>query len=432
MVVIAAKNPTLAELSTKINDLVGQLETINKDHEGKKLPEAVETEWKRIALAIDEANGEYASLSSRDEALAKYGSIREAHADRKSVNIQHGGDSDREPGRGEIPEAFRKAFLPGDAFIKSQEYKDLIEQYRIKSGGDVPKNVKMEMTPAVADLSYKALLTSDAASGGSLFRPMRLPTIQEILRPALRIVDLLPAIPVQTNSIEYVRQNLRTNNAAVVPEATSTTDDAALKPESALGFEVVTDTLQNIAHMIPATRQVLADAPQLRAIIDNFLRQGLLEALEANVIAAILAASGILTQAKGADTTLDALYKAATKVRVSGFVMPQSYLLHPNDWQDIRLAKDANGQYLMGPPTMLGGVTVWGLPVVESQYATEGTGVVADWSTFGAIYEREQIQTYVTDSHSDWFRRNLIAILMEMRAKLAVYRAASGCKITGI
>lgn len=432
--VLEIKQRTLTEISAQIDEKIGAIEQIQKDFTGRRLDENADKKWKELAASVDDLTAEYKDLSTRDAALLNLSAIREKHAGKSALNIQHDavGVADRTPGAGEIPAAFRKAFSPGTALIESPQFKALIDGYGIKNAGDVPANVKMEMSPAHAGMSYKDLLTSAGASGGSLYRPQRLDGIQEILRPALRIVDLIPAIPVSTNAIEYVRQNLRVNNAMVVPESTSSVDMAGLKPESALGFTVITDSLETIAHMLPATRQILADAPQLRAFVDAFLRQGLMEQLEALTVARVLAASGILVQAKGTDTVLDALHKGATKVMIVGLTQPQSYVLHPLDWETIRLTKDLNGQYLMGPPSVAGAITLWGYPVISSLYLTAGTGLIADWNTFGAMYEREDIQTYVTDSHADWFARNLIAILMEMRAKLAIYRAASLCRINGL
>lgn len=427
----------VATINAELEEVNNLIITIDKDHEGKAITGDAEVKFKETLLRFDALTKELAIETDREKAVRKAAEFSQARKDAKAVNIQHS-DPDRTPGRMDVPESFRKAFggfeSAGDAFVNSPEFKSALEAAGIKLGEphNVPSGAPVRMAPAtVTGVSYKTLVTSATGSAGYMTRPTRLPNILEILREPIRVTDVFPSIPVSTDTIEYVKESSFTNNAAVVPEATTTTDDAALKPESELVLTLIQDTLEQIAHLIPATRKILADAPQLRAYIDTRLRVGLLEKLETNVVAAVYAASGLLVQARGTDTQLDALYNGQKKVRVTGKAAPESYIMHPNDLGDIRLAKDVNGGYLMGPPTIVGPATIWGLPVVETQWATEGTPLVGDWSMFGALYEREQIQTYVTDSHKDWFQRNLIAILMELRAKLAIYRATAGAKITG-
>ena len=55
---------------------------------------------------------------------------------------------------------------------------------------------------------------------------------------------------------------------------------------------------------------------------------------------------------------------------------------------------------------------------------TEGYGVVADWRR-AVLLDREQTQILVSDSHSDFFVRNLIAILAELRAAFFVLRPSA-------
>jgi HK97 family phage major capsid protein len=71
---------------------------------------------------------------------------------------------------------------------------------------------------------------------------------------------------------------------------------------------------------------------------------------------------------------------------------------------------------------------VWGLPIVASDNITAGTALVGD-GTMAAVVDREDATIYTTDSHSDFFVRNLFVLLAEERVALAVFRPAAFAKV---
>ena len=64
---------------------------------------------------------------------------------------------------------------------------------------------------------------------------------------------------------------------------------------------------------------------------------------------------------------------------------------------------------------------LWGIPVVTNHAMTEGTGLLGDWRK-AVLWDREQATIQVSDSHADFFIRNMVAILAEMRAAFGVIR----------
>jgi HK97 family phage major capsid protein len=62
--------------------------------------------------------------------------------------------------------------------------------------------------------------------------------------------------------------------------------------------------------------------------------------------------------------------------------------------------------------------------VIESEGMTEGVAVVADWR-LAVLWDRMRVMISVSNSHSDFFIRNLVAILAEMRAAFGVLRPAA-------
>ena len=108
--------------------------------------------------------------------------------------------------------------------------------------------------------------------------------------------------------------------------------------------------------------------------------------------------------------------------------MPTAYVIHPNDVEDLDLLTDNEERYYFGGPVGVGVPRLWGVPIVESEAMTEGTAMVAQWD-LAVLWDREQTNLLVSDSHSDFFIRNLVAILAEMRAAFGVLRPAAFVEI---
>jgi len=338
-----------------------------------------------------------------------------------------------QPERGEVKSV-------GQRYVEAQEFQALAPFARSKArlGGQPVR---------VPDL-YKTLLTgASATSAGAFVVDERMPIYVDYRLRPLVLRDLVAPGTTGSDTVEYVRQTSFTNAAAPTAEATATSGTSGTKPESALGFEVVSDTVKTIAHWIPATRRALADAGQSRSLIDSHLRVGLELELEDEMVngdgtgenfTGILNTTGILVQAMGGDTRLDALKKAMTNVSLpqadgGGGVPATAHLMYPTDLDEILLAKDTSGQYIIGDPAMRQGggqVYLWGLPVVVSTVISAGSALTASWLLSCMLWDREEATITASDSHSDFFVRNMIAILAEMRMAFGVLRPAGICQVT--
>lgn len=301
--------------------------------------------------------------------------------------------------------------------------------------GEQISRAQFGQSPSVG---LKTLITGASSTlAGAFVVNDRLNIVDEgTFRRPLTIRDIVTNGNTNSDTVEYVREGTHTNAAAPVAEATATSGSSGTKPESAMVFSVVTETVKTIAHWIPATRRALADAAQIRTLIDSFLRYGLEEELEDQILTGdgtgenftgILNTSG--TQSQAWDTNvLTTTRKARTKVRTVGRTTPNAYVMHPNDWQTIDLLQDNEARYFFGGPAVLGTPRLWGLPVVETEGMTEGTSVVANWR-MAVLWDREQANILVSDSHSDFFIRNLIVILAELRAAFGVIRPSAFVEI---
>ncbi len=202
--------------------------------------------------------------------------------------------------------------------------------------------------------------------------------------------------------------------------------------------------MRTIAHYEVAHRNVLADEPQLQATINNELLYGLRLEEDRQILLGDGTGENLLgilntpnlqlyTQANtgGAtpaptETKADALRRAATRASLA-YYSPTGFVLHPYDCEDIELTKaTGDGQYVMAT-NVAGGAETCALrqPFVETPAMAEVTFLTGAWGLGAQLYDRAQANIRIADQHADFFIRNAIAILAEMRLALAVRRPES-------
>lgn len=433
---------TVAEARSEIKNLFDQADVIER-----RYPDGIitngddETELKRL---LGEVDGLEAKLSALETAEQRKGRILAGME-------QYGRPANgaQRPGmqREEIDEVSRLS--PGEQFVQNRGYRELrnakhftSQLARVQFAVNLANGTSLILWSRNAAKERKTLVHS---GGSDIADPQRLSGLVDILQREINVMDLVQRIPTSSDTIEYVREDTFTNAAAAVAEASATTGLSGLKPESTLVLSVQNSPVRTIAHWIPITNSMLDDVPAIRGYINGRLMLGLNLKLEDQIIAGdgnganltgILATGGINIQGKGSDNEVDAIFKARTQVRVTGRSRPNAVILHPNDWEAIRLMREnvssaTLGNYLMGPPSQVGATTLWGMPVVESEGITENTGLVGDFAMGATLFDREQAAIRV-GTIDDQFTRNMQTILAELRAAFIVHRPSAFTKITGI
>jgi len=404
-----------------------------------------------------------AVLKEAEDAEASKGA-RGALDDAKGFLAGLGGVSDEGKTSGFKSGDFTNSGLPvetqgktfGELFVDSPAYKEFIGRHAGRDGV-IPNAVKgIQSSPFMTDA--KSLITgASSTSGGAFVRnDLYAPTIDLVGERELTVRDLVTLGSTTSDTVEYVRVTSKTNNAAPVAEATSSAAPTApgvagplvlnpgggYKPESDMALEIVSTTVKTVAHWIPITKRAAADAPQVRTLVDNFLRYGLAEELEDQILngngsgenfTGILSSSPLTVGSAGTD--IDAIVDAIRSVRVTGRRKPTALVIHPNDWYStgFLLAKDTAGKYLVGDPRASVDQLnqLWGLQVVVSEAMTENTALVGDFRQ-SVLWEREGVSLMVSDQHQDFFTRNLLAILAEMRAAFGVLDPQAFCTVTAV
>jgi HK97 family phage major capsid protein len=249
----------------------------------------------------------------------------------------------------------------------------------------------------------------------------------------LTIRDLIPAARTTSNLIEYASEATFTNSAAPQGGGSPGNAEGELKAESAMTFTLANAPVITLAHWIPASRQVLADASLLAGHISTRLLYGLKLEEEEEILTNTGAAgtlNGLINQATAFSygvtnqTALDTLLKARLQVSLSNFDA-SGIVLHPIQWTDIVLLKDTTGQYLFSNPQDVTTARLWGLPVLATQSMTQGRFLMGAFNLCAQIWDREDATIRVSENVNDHFIRNLVAILAEERLALTVYRSSA-------
>jgi len=307
---------------------------------------------------------------------------------------------------------------------------------------------------AATEAKFSMATITEAGGGVGGVVPQYLPGGPlPLLFRRLTVSDLLPQGSTTSASLIYVQETAVTNAAATVAEGAS-------KPQSDLTLAQVTEVVRKIATTAKISDEMINDVGYIQSYVNGRLVLFVQLAEEDQLLngngtapnlRGILNRTGLTAaQAVATDTRVDAIFKEVTKIRTGAFLEPDAIVLHPTDWQSIRLLKDSNGQYYGGGPfgfasygegpqsagdtsNLAGGSdTLWGLRVVVTPAISQGTCLVGAFALSAQVYRRDGLRVEATNSNEDDFLRNLIAIRVEERLGLAVYRPAGFGTVTGL
>lgn len=340
-----------------------------------------------------------------------------AKAEELRTTLKVAGDfAHLEPGDGQSD------LTPGSTKAKPSNFGEAF----IKSGAIRQKGMSFDV-----DYDVKTLFERSAGWDPEVIRDNRV--VLDAQRP-VQVTDLLPSVPWNQKAYSYMEETTFTNNAAERSEG-------GAYGEAALALTERTVTVETIGVFIPVTDEQLADEAAAEAYLNARLPFMVRQRMDSQIlvgdgntpnIEGINQVSGIQTQAKGSDPTPDAVYKAMTKVKVTGRAMPNAVVAHPNDWQDVRLLRTTDGIYIWGSPSEAGPARIWGVNVVESDAQTENTMVVGDFANYSLLVVRSGMEVKVSDSHSDYFVKGKQAIRAGIRVATVWLRPAAFATVTGV
>ncbi len=336
----------------------------------------------------------------------------------------------------------------GEKFIDSEGFQKAVSTYR--SEGRLPQG----FSTGIVSHDLKGTLGEGAGRGGTAWVsvPEVIPGVVQTQFQKLTIADLLLSGQTSATSVRYITEGTATSGAAGVVEL-------GTKPESTLGFTTTDEPIRKIATVLPVAEEMIEDAPAIRAYIDGRLtlfisieeeRQLLRGATGGTEVQGLLTSRSIPVYAGGTAVGNKAiqLFKALNGFRGSAYVEPEWIAIHPTDYEDIRLLRDGTGgtqgQFYGGGPFMgpygVGSqvsasnqVTgssdqLWGKELYVTNIVGSGTALIGSRSS-AQVFRKGGVSVDATNSHDDWFTKNMLAIRAEERLGLAVYYPKGFCEV---
>lgn len=266
--------------------------------------------------------------------------------------------------------------------------------------------------------------------GGWVELPLERPTV----------ADLFSQGTLAGTSLTYFQQTAVTGGPGWISENTE-------KPGMVFGGTTAQENLAKLAGIVKVTDETAEDVPALVSIINNQLRVRLALAEEQGLLngdgvapnlRGLLGRAIQVEAAADADDNAEAIFRAMTKVQTATFLTADALVMNPLDYQDVRLAQDANGQYYAGGPFQgqygsggaLTNPPVWGLRTIVTTAIPPKTAIVGNWKAGGQVFRKGGVRVESTNSDADDFRFNRIAIRAEERLLLAVYIPLAFVKVT--
>lgn len=319
-------------------------------------------------------------------------------------------------------------------------------EHFVKHAGTRLKEIKGMQGASVGAPEFKAATDPQITGGtGGVFGPYLTqidPTIVRAFRPRLVIADLLGSGTISGQAISYFVEG-------AMEGAFTTVAEAGAKPQIHFAQPTtVTDSLKKIAGFIKMTDEMMEDLSFVVSEINTRLLYELGRFEEAQLlngdgtgtnVLGLLGRSGVQTEAAADNTdNADGLFRSMTKILTATGYDPDGIVINPTDYQNLRLNKDANGQYYgggyfqgeYGNGVILSTPPLWGLRTVVTPAVSAGTAVVGAWGTAATAYRKGGVRVESTNSHASDFTSNLVTVRAEERIALAVRVPAAFCKLT--
>lgn len=328
-----------------------------------------------------------------------------------------------------------KARTLGEQFVSSDVYKEFRKAH--PHGASKGTDVRLKAT-GIGVRKVDPAPANTAAQGNA--RAVRTGEVDDLVyRPQRRFLDLVTRGTTNLPWFQYRQIVSKTNNAAIVGEAktsTGTTAATGLKPLSTLTTQTAEAKEYTYADGMEVTNQELSDDGIMKSLIDSTLTENL-EILTERILlhgagtadepAGVFNTTGVLQQAFVTDVPTT-IRKAITKLRTTSGTTIRGVVLNPEDDETWDLLKDAQDRYLGGGPFVGGPKTAWGYERIDSQSIEVGQALVGDFSTIHLL-DLDALAIEAFNQHKDYAQHNLVYVRAEQRKVQLIRNAARLCVV---
>lgn len=375
-----------------------------------------DAENEKVEKALEEAGNYKAQLKQREDSER----LRKAIED-----VQLAGS---EPTK--APESARTM---GEAFVASDGYRGAKE--RGFSGRYTTGVVEMPFDAYGQKLTDAGLVVASITdAGGNL--PLGPQTVGGIVTgyPENRLVlaDLFGQGRATQNTIIWLEE---INSATTGPldqrysdsdAAVTLTSEGLAKPAAAINFVKRSATLDKIAGFLPVSEEMLEDEPQIASYINSRLALFIRQAEDAYLFDELVAAgigSAAGSELGGANNWFDAVAAGIMEVQREGGLEPDAVVMNPRDYWTMRVSKSTgDGNYFGGSPFNAPGSNPWGIRTYVTNAQPTGTAIVGAFREGATVWRKGGVSVEASNSHEDYFRKNLVALRAEERLALTVFR----------
>ena len=389
-----------------------------------------------VAEKVGAMNAELDELAQKAEKLEQAqeaaDALQEALAEREKVKRRPPQPQGRDAG-GQRQKALTKSL--GELVTETERFKEWSDS---GAGGgltfnfdDVLPSEALAKGAAFQTMGTKTLMETTA---GYAPESIRLPGFVEAATRPLQLLDIIPLGQTSYEQVVYMEETTRTHAAAEKAEG-------AAFAESTFVFTERTSPVRKITDSLPVTDEQLEDVAMMNSYINGRLTFGVRQRLDGQCLVGngtppnldgIKNVSGIQTQAKGADPVPDAFYKSMTKIRLTGRAIPTHHLIHPTDWEGVRLLRTADGVYIWGAPSEAGPERMWGLPVAQQDADAAGTGYTGSFMpSWISLFEKRGVDIQVGYTGTQ-FVEGKRTVRADARFALVLFRPAAFCQVTGL
>jgi HK97 family phage major capsid protein len=278
--------------------------------------------------------------------------------------------------------------------------------------------------------------------GGLMLAPQVVDgAVLKLFQP-LRIEDLLMSGVAESNTVRYGVEGTALSAAAGVAEG-------GTKPESTLAYSAVDEKVKKVATTLTLSDELMDDAPSVTQLVNGRLTMFINIEVERQLcrgtsggdeVQGLLTSRGIPVYTGGtADNKAIQMFKAMNSMRGSAFLEPEWSVVHPTDYQIMRLLTDTTGQLLGGgpwqgqyggaaltstSPQVTGNIdTLWGKPcIVTTALGGPGTALIGTRSA-AQVWSKGGLNITASNSHASYFQQDLVMMRGERRMALTLYRA---------